>query len=83
MGPGDPRGLHEAGPAGQVRVGDILTAAERQAVEELALTWGDTYDIGGQGGRYFARRDDGTGEALEGGTQAELEAAIRADQAQR
>jgi hypothetical protein len=62
---------------------DILSRGQRRAVEKLALAWGDRYDIGGQGGRYFARRDDGTGEALEGDTPAALDAAIRADQTRK
>jgi hypothetical protein len=61
--------------------GDILSPGQRRAVEELALAWGGAYDIGSKGGRYYARRDDGTGEALEGDTPDALDAAIRADQA--
>jgi hypothetical protein len=61
--------------------GDILTPGQRRAVEELGLAWGATYDIGSRGGRYYARRDDGTGEALEGDTPDALDAAIRADRA--
>ena len=45
----------------------------------LGLAWGGVYDIGSQGGRYYARRDDGTGAALEGDAPGELDAAICAD----
>jgi hypothetical protein len=61
--------------------GDILGPGQRQAVEDLGSAWGNEYDIGGQGGRYFARLSDGTGEVLEAGTAAGLDAMIRADQA--
>jgi len=59
---------------------DILSLAQRRAVEALALVWGGTYDIGFKGGRYYARRYNGTGEALEALTPGELDVAIRADQ---
>jgi hypothetical protein len=60
---------------------DILTPAQRRAVEALDRAWGGTYDIGGtKVGLFYARRDDGTGEALEAGTPGELDAALRADQ---
>ena len=58
---------------------DILTAGQRQAVEALGLAWGHKYDIGFKGGLYFARRDDGTGEALEAHTPDALDGLIRAD----
>jgi hypothetical protein len=61
--------------------GDILSPEQRRTVEALALAWGDTYDIGSKGGMYYARRDDGTGEPLEGDSPDALNAAIRADQA--
>ncbi len=61
--------------------GDILSPERRRAVEALALAWGDTYDIGSKGGVYYARRADGTGDALEGDTPDALNAAIRAGQA--
>lgn len=48
-------------------------------LEELGRAWGDTYDIGTRDGRYYARRSDGTGEALEGDSPDLLQAAIRAD----
>jgi hypothetical protein len=61
---------------------DILTPGQRRAVDALALAWGNVYDIGcTRGGVYYARRDDGTGEALEGDTADALNRAIRADQA--
>jgi transcriptional regulator with XRE-family HTH domain len=61
--------------------GDILSPGQRRAVEELTLAWGGRYDIGSAGGRYYARRDDGTGEALEGDTPDALDTAMRADRA--
>jgi hypothetical protein len=67
--------------AGAAAGGEILTSGQRRAVERLGRKWGDTYDIGAKGGLHFARRDDGTGKALEAGTPAELDAAIRADRA--
>jgi len=60
---------------------DILTPGQRRAVEALASTWGHLYDIGSRDGRYYARRDDGTGEALDAGSAPALDAAIRADRA--
>jgi hypothetical protein len=60
---------------------DILSPRRRRAVEALGLVWGDRYDIGAiRGGVYYARRDDGTGEALEADTPEAPDAAIRADQ---
>jgi hypothetical protein len=66
-------------PQEAAAAGDILSPGQRRAVEELDLAWGHSYDIGSQGGRYFARRDDNTGEAFKGDTPEELDAAIRAD----
>ena len=34
---------------------------ESRALEDLDSLWGDEYDVGFRGGRYFARRVDGTG----------------------
>ena len=53
---------------------------ESRALEDLDSLWGDEYDVGFRGGRYFARRVDGTGHALYADTPEELDAAIRADQ---
>jgi hypothetical protein len=59
---------------------DILTPTQRRAVEALGRAWGSMYDVGGtKASTYLARRDDGTGEALEAGTPGELEASLRAD----
>jgi hypothetical protein len=60
---------------------DILTPAQRRAVEALGHTCGGMYDIGGiEAGTSCARRDDGNGQALEASTPGELDAALRADQ---
>jgi hypothetical protein len=63
--------------------GDIagVRASEDEALEALGREWGGTYDIGSRGGRFYARRSDGTGGVLEGDTPDELDAAIRADRA--
>ena len=54
-----------------------------RALEDLDSLWGDEYDLGFRDGRYFARRVDGSGQALYAATPVELDAAIRADQAAR
>lgn len=56
-------------------------ASEDEALEALGRERGAAYDIGTKGSRYYARRSDGTGGALEGDTPDVLDAAIRADRA--
>jgi hypothetical protein len=56
-------------------------AGEDRALQALDLAWGDTYDLWARGGRYLARRADGTGEPLAGDTADDLIQALRADRA--
>jgi hypothetical protein len=52
---------------------------ERQTLEALDQAHGEGYDIWVRGGKWYARRVDGTGQALTGDTPDELDAAIRED----
>ena len=57
-----------------------MTAAdERRALDALDQAHGEAYDIWVRGGKWYARRVDGTGQALSGNTPDELDAAIQAD----
>jgi len=60
--------------------GDDTTRGQaRDYLNALDMAWGNAYDIGISDGMFYARRADGTGEALTGETPEELNAAIRAD----
>jgi hypothetical protein len=57
-------------------------AGEDRALQALDLAWGSLYDLWARGGRYLARRADGTGKPLTGDTADDLIQAMRADRAQ-
>jgi hypothetical protein len=58
-----------------------VSEAENRPLEALDPAWGHVYDIWASGGRYLARRADGTGEPLTGDTPDDLIQAIQAGQA--
>jgi len=58
---------------------DIARGPVRDCLNALDLAWGNAYDIGMSDGMYYAKRADGTGDALTGETAEELNSAIRAD----
>jgi hypothetical protein len=61
----------------------VFDVDEGRALDALRVTWGDAYDIGAGDGRWTASRADGTGRILAGHVPDELNAAIRADLADR
>lgn len=58
---------------------DIARGPVRDCLNAMDMAWGKTYDIGISGGMYYARRADGTGDALMAETPEELNSAIRTD----
>ena len=60
-----------------------METPESRTLEDLDRRWGHLYDLALVQDRYVARRVDATGQPLTADTPEELDAAIRADQAER